>query len=486
MRKSNTWLWLALIVVLACVVWIRGIYGTTKSVIISQSAPISEDNLFPAPHHTSYHMELRLDPIGLELLGRSVITSRNTSGAELTELWLTTYPNVMKDKATTPAPMSAYYSGFDPGWITISSVMINGATAIGDDLGISYRIHPPVPIKKGEDLTLELEWKARIPQAAYRYGSKDGVILLGHFYPVLNVKDDQGRHISANTQFGDPFYTQCADYTVRLRVPEAYQIAASGDILSVEAEDTGWQSLLISAGQARDFALAAAYNYKMYYVTADGIKIVGFFNGRHPEVEKVVMEQAVAVVKFYNRTFGSYARSQLFLVQGPMEGFQCMEYSGLVFLAEEVFSPRYNEQRRAFLVAHEIAHQWWYDMVGNNQLQEPWLDEGLANWSARKYLEKVEYRSVQSRSGKTLVNLEQALTEIHSKNSYLDTAYQGGESFWLQLEEELGEGQVLRVLRSYLAAYKFQTATTEDLRRMISQQSRTSMESFFEKWFTTH
>ena len=42
MRKSNTWLWLALIV-LACVVWIRGIYGTTKSVIISQSAPISED-----------------------------------------------------------------------------------------------------------------------------------------------------------------------------------------------------------------------------------------------------------------------------------------------------------------------------------------------------------------------------------------------------------------------------------------------------------
>ena len=361
--------------------------------------------------------------------------------AELTELWLTTYPNVMKDKATTPAPMSAYYSGFDPGWITISSVMINGATAIGDDLGISYRIHPPVPIKKGEDLTLELEWKARIPQAAYRYGSKDGVILLGHFYPVLNVKDDQGWHISANTQFGDPFYTQCADYTVRLRVPEAYQIAASGDILSVEAEDTGWQSLLISAAR-HGFCLAAAYNYKMYYVTADGIKIVGFFNGRHPEVEKVVMEQAVAVVKFYNRTFGSYARSQLFLVQGPMEGFQGMEYSGLVFLAEEVFSPRYNEQRRAFLVAQEIAHQWWYDMVGNNQSQAGLMRIGQR--SARKYSEKVEYRSAQSRSGKTRQLTGSDRKSIPRTVTWI-SCLPGGESFWLAVEEELGEGQVLRV-----------------------------------------
>ena len=72
----------------------------------------------------------------------------------------------------------------------------------------------------GELLTIEMQWSAKIPRAAYRYGSKDGVILLGHFYPLLNVKDYRGWHISSNTQFGDPFYTQCADYVVRLRVPK--------------------------------------------------------------------------------------------------------------------------------------------------------------------------------------------------------------------------------------------------------------------------
>jgi aminopeptidase N len=97
----------------------------------------------------------------------------------------------------------------------------------------------------------------------------------------------------------------------------------------------------------------------------------------------------------------------------------------------------------------------------------------------------VEYRSQQSQSELKEINLQQGLTDMDSKSSYLGTAYQGGENFWYQLEEELGEEKVLQVLRTYLATYRFQTATTEDLRWIISQQSTTPLESFFERWFTT-
>ena len=485
MRQRKTWLWITLTVVaLGSFFWLRGMYGTTKSVIATRLDPPLESTLFPSPQNTAYQMDLRLDPINLELTGHSIITTRNTSGLALEELWLTTYPNAMRDQATTPAPASAYYSGFDPGWLTISSVMVNGSAASAHDLGISNRIDLPVPVKEGKPLTIEMEWKAKIPRAAYRYGGKDGVILLGHFYPLLNVRDNNGWHTSANTRFGDPFYTQCADYMVRLWIPEAYQVAASGEILSVEAEDNGWQSLLINARLARDFALAAVYSYQKLSVTVDGIKVEGFFNGKHPVIEKQVMEQAVAVVKYFSCTYGSYARPRLILVQGPMKGFQGMEYSGLVFLADEVFKPEYNEERRSFLVAHEIAHQWWYDMVGNNQLKEPWLDEGLANWSARQYLQTVEYRPREDQPGKPAINLKKGLTDMDSKGNYLDTAYHGGENFWYQLEDELGEEKVLQVLRSYLATYRFQTATTENLRQIISRKSHTSLESFFERWFT--
>lgn len=466
-------------------IWLRGLYGTVKNVIVTKSDPFLQTSVFPAPEGTVYRMDLKIDPISLELLGHSIITTQNTSGNDLEELWLTTYPNAMSDKATTPAPVSAYYAGFDPGWLKVSSVLVNKSAATCADLGISNRVDLPVPVKKGEFLTLEMDWKAKIPRASYRYGSKDGVILLGHFYPILNVRDDKGWHVSSNIQFGDPFYTQSADYIVRLWVPEAYQVATSGKILSIEAEDNGWQTLMISAGKVRDFALAVVYNYQTSSATVDGVKVVGFFNGKYPAVEKQVLERAAAAIKYFSCTYGSYGRPQLVLVQGPMKGFQGMEYSGLIFLAEEVFASDYDEQRRAFLVAHEIAHQWWYDMVGNNQLEEPWLDEGLANWSARQYLKTVEYRSLQGQSKTQGTNLEQGLAEMGSKRNYLNTAYQGGETFWYQLEDELGEEKVLQVLRSYLARYKFRTATTDDLRQIISQESRTSLDSFFERWFKT-
>ncbi len=483
MKKNRVWLWITLLIVIVSFIWAGKMYKKVKGVMIDEPAPSSQTSLFPSPEDTKYRMDLKLDPISLELSGYSIITSKNTSGTQLKELWFTTYPNVMSDWNSTPAPSSAYYAGFDPGWLKISSVLVNKSPASCTSAGISSRIDLSTAVKMGELLTIEMQWSAKIPRAAYRYGSKDGVILLGHFYPLLNVKDYRGWHISSNTQFGDPFYTQCADYVVRLRVPEAYQIATSGEIASIEAEDNGWQSMIITANRVRDFALAAVLNYQTLAVSVDGVKVIGFFNGKNQILAREVLGRAAAALKYYSCTYGSYSHPQLVLVQGPMKGFQGMEYSGMIFLSEDIFAPEYGEQRRAFLVAHEVAHQWWYDMVGNNQLEEPWLDEGLANWSARQYLKMVEYRSHQNQSKTSDVNLNQGLEDMASKSYYLETAYQGGEAFWNQLEDELGEDKVLKILRCYLARYKFRTATTVDLREIISEESRTPLQSFYERWF---
>ena len=483
MKKSKVWLGITLIAVAGTFIWLYGLYDLVQSVMAGRTSLSSEDSLFPLPEDTTYRMALKIDPIALTITGFSQITSRNTSGRDLNEIWLTTYPNAMRDRSGTPAPASAYYAGFSPGYLNITSVKVNDIPATCEDLGISCRIEPPRTIAKGEAVVIDLEWMAKIPQAAYRFGSKDGVLLLGNFYPVLNVLDQGTWHLSSNSRFGDPFFTQSAGYMVHLRIPEAYQVVATGSILSIEAEDNGWQSLTIKADMARDFALAAAYNYRKSTLTVDKTSVVGFFAGQNQALEKEVLERAAAAIKYYNCTYGSYDRPQLVLVQAPMKGFQGMEYSGLIFLAEEALQPEYGEPRRAFLIAHEIAHQWWYDMVGNNQLEEPWLDEGLANWSARQYLKVVEYRATPGRLINRSANLQQSLSDMSDKSNYLDTAYQGGEAFWYQLEDQLGEEKVLKVLRSYLATYKFRTATTEDLRRIISQESNVPLDAFFQRWF---
>ena len=72
---------------------------------------------------------------------------------------------------------------------------------------------------------------------------------------------------------------------------------------------------------------------------------------------------------------------------------------------------------------------------------------------------------------------------MHSRNDYYSTAYTGGESFWWGLEQELGEEKVMQVLRRYLANYRFQIATSEDLLQVIRQEAHRDMQDYFADWF---
>ncbi len=268
---------------------------------------------------------------------------------------------------------------------------------------------------------------------------------------------------------------------VAIQIPEAYQLATAGEILSIEADDIGWQRIIIKANQVRDFALAATLHYKTTSTNANGIEVEGFFRDNNPETNASVLERAAAALQYYGSAFGSFSDSKFVIVQGPMQGFQGMEYSGMIFLSDEAFQPSYGDERLAFLVAHEVAHQWWYNMVGNDQLNEPWLDEGLASWSARQYLKRVEFDGQDSPGNTT--NLSRSLQEMGSKGHYYDVAYSGGEAFWAQLEQDQGEEKLLSILRRYLSEFKHHTASTDDLRRIIEEECRDPLHSFFELWF---
>ena len=122
-------------------------------------------------------------------------------------------------------------------------------------------------------------------------------------------------------------------------------------------------------------------------------------------------------------------------------------------------------------------------MVGNDQAKEPWLDEGLANWSAYKYFQDVEKIAPPEDVLKEGVNLGRELRDMYSRQDYYLTAYSGGEAFWFGLEEELGEDEVKGVLRRYLAEYRYKIATSQDLLKIIREEAHRDLESYFRKWF---
>ncbi len=117
-------------------------------------------------------------------------------------------------------------------------------------------------------------------------------------------------------------------------------------------------------------------------------------------------------------------------------------------------------------------------------MKEPWLDEGLANWSAYKYLYERKGQKPPPESHKPAgIKLTRELKEIYSAQEYYGTAYTGGEAFWFGLEDELGSEQVIKVLRRYYADFQYGIATTDDLKNCIQVEAHKNMDHYFQRWF---
>ncbi|MEN6460759.1 MAG: M1 family metallopeptidase [Syntrophomonas sp.] len=456
---------------------------------LSHAAPVSsgQENIiqsFPDPNHTSYRMGLYLDTASSTLYGKTLLATRNTTGIALKELWFTAYPNAFKNPGQSPVPANAYYSGYDPGWMKIDQLKVNGQETNYIEQGVSINANLPTEILPNTDISIEVKWQARIPRVAYRYGSKNGVYMLGNFYPALNVYTTDGWHNSYNSVFGDPFCFNCADYLVTMNIPENYGLVSTGDNVETIAEDNGRETHVIRAKNARDFCMVVMYDYtqekaKIAYTDVKCYAPAGNLSREHE-----ILEQSRQILNYYACTFGSYPYQEFKVVFVPMQGFHGMEYSGLIFLQEEFLQPDYNKEKSLFILAHEIAHQWWYSQVGNDQLREPWLDEGLANWSAYKYLQDMQGKKPPAvKQFPNGVNLGRELREIYSTREYYQTAYTGGEEFWFGLEEELGPEKVIKVLRRYLADYQYKIATTDNLQHVIKTEAHKDMQNYFYKWF---
>ncbi len=438
---------------------------------------------FPSPDETHYEMALYLDPVSSLLYGRSSIHTINTTGQAMDELWFTVYPNAFRAPTSTPAPAQAYYKGFNSGWLELERVMVNGQEVEYYLDGVSMQIVIPFDIMPDKDIIIDMNWRSRIPEMAYRFGSQDGVFMLGNFYPVLNVYDQAGWHRGYNSKFGDPFCFHCADYLVQVNIPEAYQLVSTGSTIQTFAEDNGREIYLIEASKVRDFCLLIIYDYQEIISQVHNVTVRCYVPGQDSaDKAQDIAEQCGEILYYYSCRWGSYPYPDFKIAFVPMQGFHGMEYSGLIYLKDELLSAQFDNNRSSFILAHEVAHQWWYAMVGNDQLAEPWLDEALANWSAYQYQEDCLGLKV-SKPATAISRLDQQLSEMDSRSEYYQTIYNDGEAFWASLESELGRDTIDRVLRRYLAEYKYDIATTQGLLEAIRKEAHRDMDSFLDKWF---
>jgi aminopeptidase N len=173
-----------------------------------------------------------------------------------------------------------------------------------------------------------------------------------------------------------------------------------------------------------------------------------------------------------------------------------MEYPQVNLLGVELYN--HFGDNLEILVAHEVAHQWWYQMVHNDPVKTPWLDEALAEYSVKLYFEALHgegnaddlqnrrwqtpARSLQEREVET--PLGWGVESFADGSQYEITVYGKGALFYDALRKILGERQFKRFLQSYLETYRYQIVDANDWLAAIRALQNPAVETLYEEWVT--
>jgi aminopeptidase N len=156
-----------------------------------------------------------------------------------------------------------------------------------------------------------------------------------------------------------------------------------------------------------------------------------------------------------------------------------MEADGMVWLSRN-FYDEYNGTVQNNLVSigvHEIAHQWWFALVGNDQALEPWLDEALCTYSEWIFY-KHTYPSltgwwwnfrVKPFSPDGYVNI--SIYEGGSFRPYVNAVYLRGAYFMDALRLRVGDDAFYAFLKDYAARMSHRRATRQDFFTILAQHT---------------
>lgn len=361
--------------------------------------------------------------------------------------------------------------------------------------GTVYEMSLPTPLEPEETMEIGLKYTVDIPNIQNRFGYQEDVYNVGNFIITPAVYDADGWAIRPYVDLGDAFYTDIANYTVNIHVPEGYQVAATG----TKGEDGAFH-----AQKVRDFAFCASSQFNVLTADVDGTHIMVYFDDNMAQTADSVLETTQKSLALFSRLFGEYPYETMTVVlSGMTNNVSGMEYPTLIMVGPEITIEDLEQEGFATeaekngykamidrAVVHEVAHQWFYGVVGNDQVNAPWLDEGMCRFAEYLYekaypLEEPladfcmpaaeilasEHEYLSEGQGLVDVDLNQSLYDWEEKDPMgYSGIYSKGASLLYQMEKQMGEEEFQRALRAYVDEFAYEFVTPESFRQFWNEQ----------------
>jgi hypothetical protein len=238
---------------------------------------------------------------------------------------------------------------------------------------------------------IEMDFQVVVPQTVdQNYGVLafyDDILALAHAYPMIAVYDDDGWNAEIPPQSGDVTYADAAFYVVNIAAPAEVTVVPSGTVVE-RSQEGETQTLTVASGPARDFYLAASPLYEEISETFGEVTIRSYAPDGLEAGAQAALEIAAESIELFNDKYPPYPYTELDIVATPTLAGG-IEYPGLIVVTLPLYdiesgSPGIIQSLQG-VVAHEVAHQWFYNYVGDDQLDDPWLDEALAQYLTYEY-----------------------------------------------------------------------------------------------------
>ena len=449
---------------------------------------VSDLDLFPDA--TRYEIELAVDFTLTTITGHERVDYTNTEGVALDALYLRLFPNTL---------------GYG-GAMTVTETLLDGRPLVPavELNGSALRLPLKPPLAPGARAALALDFilslpseGANLPSQGANYGYRqlgyyDGVLALANAYPLIPAYDDQGWNVELSPPYGDAIYSDTAFYTVRITAPATMTLAASGTCTAPIHNRAGSATWTCVAGPMRDLNVVLGTDYQVESRVVEGVTVNSIFYPQHREAGELALDHAAETVRLFGTRVGPYPFTELDVVETPTRAGG-IEYPGLVVIN----SARYETitERTEWVVAHEVIHQWWYSLVGNDQVDEPWLDEALTQYSTLLYF---EHRYGAEAAADLLQRFFQgpyeALKEdgrdapaglpvaAYSDEDYGAVVYGKGPLYFHALRQEVGDDQFWTILQAYFARHRYGVATPEDWLAAVKAVTGQEYRTLYEQW----
>ena len=386
--------------------------------------------------------------------------------------------------------------------MTVTDVTVDGA-------GVSpaYRFERtalevplPRPLSPGQSAVLSLNFRLSVPETLDTgYGLisyTGGILALDTPYAAIPVFDDEGWNVETPPPSADTSYNDASFYLVRVTAPAELRVVASGVAIDREVSGAA-QTVTFALGPARDFFIAGSTRYVSRTEQLGETQVNSYALAGEEKAAEMALDAAVEALRVFGRRFGPYPYTELDVAATPMLALG-IEYPGVVGITEKVYAPDPNtdERRQAELldstVAHEVAHQWFYNLVGNDQIDEPWLDEAVAEYSIWfYYLDRYgkdvadDWSQSWDARWERVDRLEKPVglpAREYDAREYSPIVYGRGPLFLSALAGRMGQERFDQFLSDYAIRFRWDIATAADFKSLAEDACGCELDDLYREW----